>query len=227
MTEEELMELEEVLSSERINAYIMPGDPSLDTAIERYLWNMRLAEALWSSFHLTEVTLRNRINKTFSEFYGENWLLNPPKELLLSERNLTNLKNVKDRFNAEQDKKKPHLRRALTNNDLVAGVDFGFWTYLFKSKYDPIWNRKGVMQQVFPNMPADSSLELIEIHDILYRIKKLRNRVAHHDPVYDGPYKEVYAEILMLLEFLSPVTLKLLKMTDRIPEISKEIEKLM
>lgn len=224
MTEVNYQELLEDLTPERLEAYREPGE-SIEVAIQRYLRNMCLADAMWSSLHLVEVLLRNRTNKVFSEIFGKDWLLERPEALDLTRKDHNKLDVAKNRFRRNQENIDTHHNsRELTNDDMVANLSFGFWNNLYRKKYHSIWYKKGVLEKVFPHLPKEQNITLDDISEILVDINLLRNRIAHHASIYNLPYKEIHAKIVMLIGAMSPVSLLLHKEIDRLPEVAKKID---
>lgn len=60
----------ESLSPERLSPYAHDGVDQ-EVALARYLWNVALSEALYSSLQFCEVSLRNTLHTFLSQHYGE------------------------------------------------------------------------------------------------------------------------------------------------------------
>ena len=61
--------LEEILATERLNAYRQDGANEI-TTFSRYLLNMALCESLYSPLQFAEIALRNAIHARLSARYG-------------------------------------------------------------------------------------------------------------------------------------------------------------
>lgn len=77
--------------------------------------------------------------------------------------------------------------RRATADAVIAELMFGFWVGLFESHYNDIHSQNRLWPHlestVFPNLkPADRVHS--QIHSKLEPIKKLRNRLSHHEPVW-------------------------------------------
>ncbi len=57
--------VEDILASERLDAYRQDGVPSA-TTLARYLWNMALCESLYSPLQMAEIALRNSLHHFLS-----------------------------------------------------------------------------------------------------------------------------------------------------------------
>lgn len=178
MTNNQIPEsLIEVFSEVRLRAYKRPGEGDAQ-AFARYQDNIRVSESLLPALHYLEIILRNRLNKAIKQVYGEQWLVNLPTNLHMDEGNLAKLNAAK--FHHQQEKRRP-----ATHDDLVAHMTFGFWANFFHKRYDPsLWQRKHFTATVFPHLERDKrSRHLIKPQ--LQTIKELRNRIAHHEPIWN------------------------------------------
>jgi hypothetical protein len=69
---------------------------------------------------------------------------------------------------------------------VIADLKFVFWEKMLTNRYDQrIWN--GQLLKVFPNLnPSDPiNISRIKIYSDLEKIRKLRNRIAHHEPIFN------------------------------------------
>jgi hypothetical protein len=76
------------------------------------------------------------------------------------------------------------LGQQCSHGKLIAAMDFGFWRYLFS----PHQYRAGgqTLLRVFPSRPTSTPMvqySAAYIFNELARIKRLRNRIAHHELV--------------------------------------------
>jgi hypothetical protein len=65
--------------------------------------------------------------------------------------------------------------RQETRHQIVAGLSFGFWTGLLGPKYEELWRE--CLHKAFPN----SSGKRKQVSVAVERVRKFRNRLAHHD----------------------------------------------
>lgn len=170
-------ELEQYFSPSRLAPYLLPGETA-DVAFARYQWNLRLAEALLPSLNYLEVGLRNGLNRVIAGLYGADWLLTIPPKLGLSFQDIRDIDDLKDDIQATKGYPAKH-------DDVLARLGFGFWVAFFHKRYiSGLWSRgKNPLVSVFPNMaPALRTRELVFAR--LRTIKALRNRIAHHEPIW-------------------------------------------
>lgn len=211
--------LTELLSEARLKKYGLGTVPE-SLVLQRYKWNLALSEALYPSLSLLEVGLRNRIDAALTAIYGTQWLSEDWSHWVRTPK--------MKRFgfpNAEQEailKTKQKLVRdngEWTRPKLVAELNFGFWANLFKSHYHPIiWQRKEKpMKTVFRESPKMSPKQAYECLD---RVRNLRNRVAHHEAIWNKPtLQEDYQAIFIILTGLGSTLTGMAAELDRFPTI--------
>lgn len=90
--------------------------------------------------------------------------------------------------------------KALDPGRVVAELSFGFWTGLFGPKYADLW--RDHLVKVFPRR----SLQRAEVQARLNSIRKLRNRVAHHETILYRPLQRDANQIFDTLSWMSPVS---------------------
>ena len=220
MTNITIEELGVILSKERLIPYGENGDDP-QFIIKKYNDNVLLCEAMYPALHYFEVLLRNHINFAIEKFFYEDWLINVPKTLQLSPKDNSKINEIKDQFLKEK-------KRAPTHPDLVSRLSFGFWCALFHKRFDPIlWHRKNALRYIFPNLRRENQTRRYVESKIL-RIKKIRNRIAHHERIWGGKEDtyQVYAayeDCVELIQAMSNGSLHLLKMADRFSEVYAKI----
>ena len=122
-----------------------------------------------------------------------------------------------------------YLSRLLNGKDpgdpdnYVAAVTFGFWSGLFDSHYEiPLWHQ--VIKPVFPNMTSSERRRDV-VAGRMYDFRKLRNRIAHHEPIWgwiDSKGNNLFQQhekALQVIEWINSSMLTAVKMTDRFPVI--------
>ncbi|CAK9252635.1 unnamed protein product [Sphagnum jensenii] len=170
-------ELQQFLSIHRLAPYHLPGETS-DTAFVRYQWNIQLAEALLPSINYLEIGLRNGLDRAITSIYGQDWILNPPYQLRMSEADIRQIEDLKDDIQKTKGYPAKH-------DDVLARLGFGFWVAFFHKRYiSGLWSRgKNPLVSIFPNMASTlRTRELVFAR--LRTIKALRNRIAHHEPIW-------------------------------------------
>jgi hypothetical protein len=85
----------------------------------------------------------------------------------------------------------------VTEGKIIAEFTFGFWRYLLTARYEAsLWTP--ALRHAFT-----SGLSRRAVHDTVEHINMLRNRVAHHEPIFQRPLADDIAAVTMLLHWIS------------------------
>jgi len=79
-------------------------------------------------------------------------------------------------------------------------MSFAFWESMFTKRFDPgLWASQ--LMILFPNTPAGAQYYSVrsDIYKSLCTLRKLRNRIAHHEPIFARPLE---AEFLMIEQLI-------------------------
>jgi hypothetical protein len=164
--------LQRILSSERLFAYGADG-AGPRTIVSRYLWNMALCESLYAPLQLFEVGLRNSIDQSMLQIVGvPNWY----DTVQLTGWGYQKVGDAKTKISKQ--------RYTVTSGRVVAELSLGFWTSLFEPHYERPDARflPGGIKLVFPKLPKSLHKHKF-IKSRLDRVRKLRNRVFHHERI--------------------------------------------
>ena len=203
-----LAALSHAFSAERLNAYRLPTDADDLDMVARYLWSLALAAALQPALHTLEVTFRNALYAGSAKVLANRklryadipcWLDATPSLLMPRER-----QTVED---AKERLRKLRHRRYMTSGRLISKLSFGFWTGLCNSPYE---QARGSGPGIWPDLLKHAFLFAPREHRnrpaILHRfdeIRNLRNRVSHHEPVWDWDLPAWHAKILETLAWMN------------------------
>lgn len=182
LSRETVVEIKRALSFERMSTYEAAAKANgNNTDLYKkmfllYAWNAEVSGALLTPIHICEVVVRNAVSNAFECRYGKKWLF---------------LTKLTDRFPIYQ---KRALGDAIDNNEripsrIITDLGFAFWQNMFTSRYDDIiWN--DYLREVLPNADIGKrkNVQLLreEIYSDLKVIRDIRNRIAHHEPVFDS-----------------------------------------
>jgi hypothetical protein len=135
-----------------------------------YALNLKVSESLYSPIQGLEICLRNSLNRVLIEKFGIDWIeerrvsLEPPQQ--------EQIQNAIDSLRREG--------KPLSNGSLVAELSIGFWVGLLGPRYETsLW--RGLLRKAFPNRPKGR--ERKEVQGALNAIRRLRNRIAHHERI--------------------------------------------
>jgi hypothetical protein len=199
-------ELEHALSLERFSRYLAWADGDRARAIELYTLNTRISESLYIPLQALEIALRNRIHAVMTEARHVSWFSD--NGFLLNVRQSEQLaKAIKDVEDSG---------RQLTPGRIVAELTFGFWTAMFGTVYEDLWRR--TLHRI-GNRPNGRRLERKHFAGPLTPIRKLRNRVAHHEPIIHWSLRKHHDRMLELTQWLSPAAAAWSRQLDRFDEV--------
>jgi hypothetical protein len=178
------------------------------------MWNLALTAALQPVLHALEVAFRNEMARAASRItLGRSyrtrdipsWLDADPTMLMVHEQR--KVEDAKARLGSDP--------ASLTEGHLIAKLDFGFWVALCRDSYTDtrgegprLWPR--ALQLAFQKRPPSVTTRA-EIYHRFDRIRRFRNRVAHHEPIWDRPYLVEHEYALESLSWISPALAEVLR----------------
>ena len=211
MANQFLAELQPSLSTVRLARYQSPTGDALETAVN-YLWNVALAEALFCSLNAVEIALRNGLHKTLTHqfgtpsWYDQTGLLDPAQQ--------NSIAVVKQRIQSYGD--------PVTPDRVVSELMFGFWVVILSRNYEGrLWRGGGsaALKGAFQRIPKRQR-QRQTIHQQYNKIRELRNRVFHYEPIFDDEFLMVrYGEVKRGLHWLNPRMVDALEWFDRFPDV--------
>lgn len=206
-------EIHWALSPARIATYVAaahcksPDDPA---ALELYLWNAHLSAAFLTPLHLCEVILRNAVDDALGAKYGAAWPWSAAFEQSLPVTSMG--------YNPRGDLFK--ARQAFSvgqTGKVIAELKFVFWQRMFAARHDNrIWNPH--LRRVLPHTDPNQSVAQTRknIFDALDTIRHLRNRIAHHEPIFHRALDADWHMIGQLIAWRSPHTFRWLEQHQEI-----------
>ena len=174
---EELRELPVVLSAPRFATYLQARGGDRTEALRLYRWNLAVSGAFMVPLHILEITLRNGVVQGIEAIHGGAW---PWTQGFL----LTLPNPGRGAYSPRQDLLAT-ARRHPTAGKVVADLRFAFWErMLLKSQQRIVWDRQ--FAACFPHAPPGQGASASREHlrrDV-EAIRRLRNRIAHHEPIF-------------------------------------------
>ncbi|HEX9887526.1 MAG TPA: hypothetical protein VGA70_13600 [Longimicrobiales bacterium] len=214
--------LKRALSEERLAAYSTPSDTDVLDSVARYLWNGALATVMVPALHALEVTFRNNLFAASRRIVSEEglkykdvpcWLDADPSFLYDIEAESV-------------EQAKLMLRRGekpLTPGRLISKLGLGFWVGLCRSPYEQgresgpaLW--PPMTHLAFPFLPKEHRSRA----KILARLdehRDLRNRVFHHEPIWDRNLHRAHSRILDTLSWMNQGVAKAVKELSNVESV--------
>lgn len=209
-----IADLEPSLSLPRMNRYrsASPLNASELDMLTNYVWNMALADALYCSLGAVEIALRNTIHNSLSNHFGaSNWY---DQTGILDQFQIDDL--------AEAKRKIARKQRAVTSDRVVGELTFGFWVTILSRTYDArLWrvSNAATLRAAFPYVQK-SRRQRATIHQRYNEIRELRNRVSHHEPLFDDArLLRRHQDILWGIHWINPSLRQLVERLDRFPHV--------
>lgn len=202
--------LEARLSRERLGPYRRTVGGDLDLAIELYEWNSAAAGAFFETLGHLEVLLRNALHDQLSAWHTTgghrgHWYDDPSG--VLDTRRHADIAAARDRIRRGHG--------AETPGKLVAELNFGFWRFLLDRRYQTLlW--APALRRAFPHLhPQRREL----VYSPVYELNRLRNRIAHHEPIHDRNLTDRHDDLLRITGFIDPATQAWLAARSRVPAV--------
>ena len=191
--------IKDSLSAARIGTYenIVGGTASLlqtEKALRLYMWNAQISAAFFVPLHVCEVLTRNAISEVIETVYGDRWPWSigferslpipihgyKPKDDLISGR-----------------------RNQPTTGKVIPELKFVFWQKMLTGRFDTrLWNNH--ILTAFPHAVAQG-LSAAQLRQNLYNdletVRKLRNRIAHHEPIINRNLLDDFATIKRIIAY--------------------------
>ena len=181
---------EDALSTERFSRFLNWTGGDRDAAIELYTSNVLLSETLHVPLHILEVTLRNRIHMILAQEISPCWFDD--------ERVQRNRKQMNMLAKAKQELGSPEPPAPAS---LIPALTFGYWTAFFGPEYEDLW--RASLHRI-ARTAGGRRLGRKQFSSRLGPIRKIRNRIAHYEPIIHSNLPQAYADMLQLIEWLSP-----------------------
>jgi hypothetical protein len=180
--------LERTLTRERLEKYLSATNQDLDAALKLYEENSRLSEAFYTPLQSVEICLRNCLHEQLTTSYGEEWYRNQATPLAQDSRRM--IFDVIDQLRKNREPEIP--------GKVVAELKFAFWIGLLGPGYDSTLWRGGLYKAFL----AAGGKPRKTVHSRLNVIRRFRNRVAHHEPIFDRQLFQMHSEIIDAIRWM-------------------------
>jgi hypothetical protein len=211
MKQHELLTLERRISAERFAPYRAATGDNAHRAIRLYERNLELSMAFWGVLSDVEVLVRNAIHERLTAWslqrYGDvAWYLDQGK--VFREEASSTIEIARRHATAEG--------RSETPGRVVAELPLGFWRFLLSSHYErSLW--LPCLRNAFPGIAGRGMRR--DVHDAVWDLHMLRNRIAHHEPIHNRPLLKLHERALTVAGWVCPVTRQWIATRSRVPEL--------
>jgi hypothetical protein len=201
--------LEARLSVDRLAPYrVAVPARDLQAALRLYEWNSAVAAAFFQDLGHLEVLLRNALNDELVAWHTRagragHWYDDPAG--VLDGRRHEDLAAARDRLRREGKTETP--------GRIVAELNFGFWRFLLAHRYQTVlW--APALRLAFPHLQP-RRLDLV--YDPVQRLNKLRNRIAHHEPIHPLDLHALHGDLLRIVGYIDPAAEAWLSTLSTVP----------
>lgn len=148
-------------------------------ALMLYHWNSQLSQTLYLPLQSWEIVLRNKINNFFIYKYNSKWPSDSRAIRNFNRNDRRRLEETVERLTRDMAPATP------TTDQIVADLSAGFWVSQFGSDYRAHygWNNN-IKFRVFVN---DHAITREIADEKCNALLDLRNRMAHHEPIFHLP----------------------------------------
>ena len=171
---------------------LYPNDEN--RAIKHYECNLMLAESLYVSLSVLEVTLRNALSRELETMTGrEDWYAIFPTTAGLRSLN---------RYITEASQHIVPRNEQITPSKIIAELTLGFWVSLLNSEYErTLWQ---ALRKAFPYMPKKER-QRKNVSTPLNTFRRFRNRVFHNESICWNlaRVEEIHDEMLKVIGWMN------------------------
>lgn len=209
---DEIIHLPNVISAPRFATYLRVCNDHPASALALYQWNLEISAAFIVPLQICEVAVRNGVVHAIEAVHGADWPWSPGF--------IRSLPRPKASWHYDpQDDLRNVAGRAATAGKVVAELKFAFWEKLFTKGQDTrLWHPH--LATAFPGTPHTLPVPQAREHAFasLQAIRRFRNRIAHHEPVFARNLSADYERLREMIEWRNPAAAVWL---DRIQQVSE------
>jgi len=217
-----------VMTTHRMSRYLTACGGDSRKAMTLYRKNLLLSQELFTIIGCFEIALRNVINEHYLITLGNDWL---QRASLVG--GIFNNQHCR-LTNKAIDEAINKLGQNYGHSKLVAELGFGFWRYMFAPHQ--FAGARRTLLQIFPSKPVSTPAIQYNnsyIFNQLAEINKIRNRIAHHEPICFTSFQAVkntqyvrqnYSLILQLFQWMNIDEQSLLYGLDHISSVCTGID---
>lgn len=184
----------------RLEPFLRAAEGDEAKALDLYVWNTQMAGAALEQISHLEILLRHAIDTQLSKRVREDtrkipWFLLPPFYSAQSQA----IDKVRERLRSEGKE---------TRDQIVAGLSFGFWSGWMGAKHEELWRE--TLHNAFPGAGLRKDVTVLA-----EQIRKVRNRVAHHDSLLNIDVGFEMRAVFSLAEMINKDAADWMRTVDR------------
>ncbi|WP_433415165.1 hypothetical protein ACQP1V_36725 [Microtetraspora malaysiensis] len=201
--------LRDLLSAARLGEYELAAGGEPDIAFRLHCWNTELAAAFYGPLQYLEIAVRNALHRQMAGiFQRDDWWDHPDADL-----NSVAMAKIRDAKAVVM-----RTRASVPPDCVVAELVFGFWVSLLTSGGRHNYERRfwrPALCRAFPGFRGRRR----DLHSDLDYLRVLRNRIAHHRPIYHRHLRADHDTLLRTLDYVSPALAAWVEAHSPVPEV--------
>jgi hypothetical protein len=181
------------LSNPRFATYLKLCRGDENEAILLYQWNARASQSLYIFLQTWEICFRNKLHNFLGWKYNQDWPNDPRLQRNLTSECKRRLLDAIERQRANRGIAKPSAPM------VVADLSAGFWVALLSGAYDVPFTWRYNITRIFPHATTPNRMTM---YNACNNILDLRNRIAHHEPIFKLDLQKLYDEMRECVGFM-------------------------
>lgn len=201
-TPDQIAAVELTISPERFSTYLTMSGGDKVLALLLYERNILVSEGLYGVLQRLEVGVRNAFHDALATGLGRrDWYDYAP------------LSAAESQAVAAAKGKLTHNSKPCTPGRVVAELSFGFWTALTHKRYArQLWDVH--LYKAFPHRRMSHKTAFARLNCL----RRLRNRVAHLEPILDRNVQQDLADIAETMGWICPTSALWLEQTNNLKD---------
>ena len=196
-----------LVTDPRFRPYLVATQGHESTAESLYLWNMEVSSAFFETLGFLEVAVRNSFDAELQNGQDSSkvdWLASQSPALGDKACQLI----VQAKVHASRSR---HV--APTRDNVISELNFGFWTAFTAKRFEiSLWTP--YLRHAFPHLKPQRR---ILVSTRLEKARALRNRIAHHESIFNRDLESEFEGIIAVLSWMSQDAAKWALRNSRVP----------
>lgn len=195
LTNDALENVIKTISYPRLSKYRQYGGNDNRRAYHLYRWNTGLSQHLYLPIQAWEIAYRNALAGFLHWKYGRDWPYDARLQRQLGREESAKLATAIGRQRQQRSVQRPET------GQIVADLTSGFWVALLSKRYEiPFALRPG--GNLGRILPSSGPLSRAHAWERMNNLRDLRNRIAHHEPIFHLDLDKRWRELQEALAWL-------------------------
>ncbi len=202
--------VERAVSVQRFAGYMQASRHNGFQALELYQWNTEISSAFWGQLGHMEIALRNtisdRIQLYSQKIYKQaDWITLAQQQQILANDELLRIKEAMERVAKN--------RKKISIDQIISELPLGFWSTLLSKRYRNLW------PELAGGFVGLASRDLTELGGLVQQARWLRNRIGHHNRIWNIDLTSHHLGILRITQMIDPELEQWLSSVSAVPEL--------